>query len=187
MSVLTAYDKFIQQALKYGFSLFGLPKTGQITIYRTGDDGHLKKGYPKSGVRFVDNGDGTITDKATGLMWVKEPGALGGPFGSAGNPSTMIWNNAVELSRDIDYAGHTDWRLPNIKELQSIVDYEEAAPTIDEVFFPNTQSDQYWSSTTFAAFTDAAWYLGFADGDVFYSAKTGSAYVQPVRLGVPKD
>lgn len=187
MSVLTAYDKFIQQALKYGFSLFGIPKTGQTTKYRTGDDGDVEKGYPDGGIRFVDNGDGTITDNATGLMWVKEPGACGGNFGSAGSPSKMTWDNAIDECLALNYAGHNDWRLPNIKELLSIVDYGRGAPAINTIFFPNTQSYYYWSSTTYAGNTGSAWYVYFSTGFVLVGSKGSTYYVRPVRLGVPKD
>lgn len=69
----TPFSLFIQQALKYGFTLFGLPKTGQTTSLLTGDDGYYKKGWATKPNRFVDNGDGTVTDNATGLMFVKEP------------------------------------------------------------------------------------------------------------------
>lgn len=187
MSVLTAYDKFIQQALKYGFSLFGTPPTGQTTKYRTGDDGDLQKGYPVSGARFVDNGDGTITDKATGLMWVKEPGAIGGAFGSAGNPSQMTWNNAIDECLALAYAGHNDWRLPNIKELISLVDYSKYFPTIDVAFFPNTQSNCYWTSTTYVDETPTKWVVYFGDGRTLEQWGGTTQYVRPVRLGVPKD
>jgi len=186
MSQLTGYDKFIQQALKYGFSLWGTAKSGQKTKYRTGDDGDLQKGYPRSGPRFKDNGDGTITDNATGLMWVKEPGACGGAFGSPGSPSQMTWNNAIDNCLALDYAGHNDWRLPNIKELASIIDYEVWLPSIDSVFFPYTQNWYYWSSTTYFPASASAWAIYFMDGSIdYYNTKTiDTFFVRPVRLGV---
>jgi hypothetical protein len=187
MSRLTAYAKFIEQALKYGFSLWGTAKSTQLTSYRTGDDGDFQKGYPETGPRFTDNGDGTITDNATGLMWVKEPGACGGAFGSPGSPSGMTWNNAIDNCLSLDYAGYTDWRLPNIKELMSIADYEKLGVKIDETFFPDTQSLDYWTSTTRVDVTILAWYLYFSDGDVLYQAKTNTGMVRPVRLGIPRD
>lgn len=73
MNQLTAYQKFMQMALKYGFNMGALPKTGQIISYLTGDDGYYKIGIPQSGDRYKDNGDGTITDLCTNLMWVKSP------------------------------------------------------------------------------------------------------------------
>lgn len=177
MSKLTAYDKFIQQALKYGFSLFGLPKSGQVTVYQSGDDGTYQKGYPKTGVRFTDNGDGTITDNATGLMWAKDGNGAG-----CNNGNTRTWSQAITFAEGLTFAGHTDWRLPNAKELISIVDYSRVGPAIDPVF-TNTQSNSYWSGTTYADSTGVAWEVYFGDGYVYYSGKDTTYYVRAVRAG----
>ena len=186
MSILTAYDKFIQQALKYGFSLWGTTKTGQTTSYRTGDDGYFEKGYPRDPPRFKDNGGGTITDMASGLMWVKEPGAIGGNFGSAGSPAKMTWNNAIDECPALTYAGHSDWRLPNIKELASIIDHGKSSPSIDTVFFPSTQTTKYWSSTTLNSFSGVKWYVAFDEGEISVYTSDEPWYLRPVRLGIPK-
>ena len=177
MSLLTAYDKFIQVALKYGFSLFGLPKTGQTVEYQSGDDGTYEKGYPKTGARFVDNGDGTITDKATGLMWAKDGNGAG-----CNNGSTLAWAAAITFAEGLSFAGYSDWRLPNVKELMSIADYSRSSPTIDPLF-TNTPSGNYWSSTTVADYTDGAWGVGFNDGSVDDVSKGFDYYVRPVRGG----
>ena len=177
MSLLTAYDKFIQVALKYAFSLFGLPKTGQTVEYQSGDDGAYEKGYPKSGARFVDNGDGTITDKATGLMWAKDGNGAG-----CNNGATIAWGAAITFANDLTFAGYSDWRLPNVKELQSIVDYSTYNPAIDSSF-TNTQSGYYWSSTTYADLTDFAWDVYFNYGYVDLDDKDDGYYVRPVRGG----
>ena len=159
----------------------GLPKTGQTVTaptanYATGDDGTYQKGW--SGTRFTDNGDGTITDNATGLMWVAGPTA-------AGIGSSYLWATAVSNCEDLTYAGYSDWRLPNIKELMSIVDYGDAtAPAIDQTYFTECQSDFYWSSTTYAPFAPYAWLVGFDDGYVDVDSKTiAPYYVRPVRGG----
>jgi len=175
MPQLTGYDKFIQQALKYGFSLWGTAKSEQKTSYRDGDDGDFEKGYPKVPPRFKDNGDGTITDNATGLMWVKNP-----------TLDLMLWGNAIDYCLALDYAGHTDWRLSNVKELISIADYGTNTPAIDAAFFPNTVSTRYWTSTTHSLLTDEAWFVFFGDADVEHVAKNTERLVRPVRLGVPK-
>ncbi len=185
--MLTAYDKFIQQALKYGFSLFGTAKTEQVTSYRTGDDGDLKKGYPRSGARFVDNGDGTITDRASGLMWVADPGALAPPFGSGGNPVQRNWSTMIDACLALTHAGHSDWRLPNIKELISIGDFEAAFPQINETYFPNTQQDYYWSSTALSSFNQVKFCWNFTEGGSTTLHETDLHYARPVRLGYPKD
>ena len=187
MSELTNYDKFIQQALKYGFSLFGTPKTGQTISYRTGDDGNLQKGYPKTGARFTDNDDGTITDNATGLMWVKDPEAIGGIWESAGEPVSVVWDDAIDNCNALDYANFSDWRLPNSHELYSIIAPNKADPSIEETYFPNTVSTWYWASTTGGRFDVNKTKVDFNIGSVAEANKTALNYVRPVRLGIPSD
>ena len=190
MSVLTAYDKFIQQALKYGFTLFGLPWTGQTISYAGGDDGDYEKGFPgvrpiikgANSRRFVLNGDGTTTDLATGLLWVSDPiNAPGAPFNAA-----MTWANALINCEALNFAGYTDWRLPNAKELASILDYANSWPPVDATFFPNYRANDYWTSTTYKSNTLNAWLVensGAIAG--FNDAKTNENWVRPVRLGLP--
>jgi len=178
MSQLTAYQKFIQVALKYGFSLFGLPKSGQIIEYQSGDDGHYQKGYPKTGARFTDNLDGTISDLATGLMWPKDANGAG-----CNNGATLIWGDAIIWAEGLSFAGHGDWRLPNVKELMSIIDYGRYNPAIDPVF-TNIRSLLFWSSTTYHNGTTSAFRVSFSTGGVSYTSKslTGT-YVWAVRGG----
>jgi hypothetical protein len=157
----------------------GVPKTGQTTSYANYDDGwyvtNQNIGVPKSGAHYTDNGDGTITDNATGLEWVASPTA-------AGVGGTYTWANAITACEGLTYAGHSDWRLPNIKELQSIVDYGRVSPAIDTTYF-TSQSSVYWSSTTSADDTFDAWYVYFDDGYVYIDAKANTYYVRPVRGG----
>jgi len=160
---------------------YGLPKTGQTTSYQDGDDGDYEKGYPLTPPRFTDNGDGTITDNATGLMWIKDPIANpGAPFNAK-----MTWENAIINCEALNFAGHDDWRLPNIKELISITDYGLFFPAIDPVFFPNTQLEYYWSSTTCLFSTGYAWNVDIYDGLSGTRIKTATQWVRPVRLGKP--
>jgi len=176
-------NKFVENALKYGFSLWGPPKTGQTTKHRTGDDGDLQKGYPRTLPRFTDNGDGTITDNATGLMWAKEPGAIGGNFGSAGSPAAMTWDNAIDECLALTYAGHSDWRLPNTHELTSLYDDGRYSPNIDPIFV-NTQNDWYWSSTTNIQNAGQAWEVFFFFRGLYYRTKDTERFVRPVRLNI---
>ena len=180
MSKLTAYDKFLQQALKYGFSLFGLPKTGQTTSYEDYDDGFYKKGYNGRGVRFSDNNDGTITDNATGLIWAKDGNGAG-----CNNGGQLAWTAALTWAYNLDFAGHEDWRLPNVFELYSIclLDAGITAPYVNHTYFPNTVSSYYWSATTYPAITSGALYVAFTSGNVRRTDKTNSYYVRAVRGG----
>ena len=90
---------------------------------------------------FTDNDDGTVTDNMTGLMWQQ-----------VDDDRRKNWEGALEYCESLDLAGHTDWRLPQIKELNSIVDYTRTYPAIDTTYFPVTKSKYYCSSTT--AFPD---------------------------------
>jgi hypothetical protein len=105
------------------------------------------RGNPDYGKNaFVDNGDGTVTDHATGLTWMKA---------DSGKP--LNWQQALSYTESMKLGGHTDWRLPNAKELQSIVDYSRApdaidparrGPAIDPVFELTDVESYFWSSTT---------------------------------------
>ncbi len=116
---------------------------------------------------FVDNGDSTITDLHNGLMWQQTEGGV--------MPS---WGNALSYCAGLGLAGHSDWRLPNIKELTSIVDYA----TLNTTYFPNAVVLAYWSSTTNAEWTNAAWQIYFIDGSSSIQGKaTFDSYVRCVR------
>ncbi|MCD6361375.1 MAG: DUF1566 domain-containing protein, partial [Armatimonadetes bacterium] len=121
---------------------------------------------------LVDNGDRTVTDTSTGLMWQKE-----GPV------STMNWEDALAYCENLLLAGYSDWRLPTIKELASIVNLDRCDPAIDTEYFPNTVSSYYWSSTTLAYYTSTAWRVHFYFGYVNGGLKSYSYYVRAVRGG----
>lgn len=100
--------------------------------------------------RFVDNSDGTISDLASGLMWTTKDSGADEPVG-------LDWRDALAYAEDMTTGGHDDWRVPNIKELQSIVDYARApdaldadavGPAIDPVFEMTASEAYFWSSTT---------------------------------------
>ena len=178
MAGITGFNAFIKNALKYGFSLFGLPKTGQTIIYKDGDDGFYQKGYPKSGPRFKDNGDGTITDLATGLMWVQDGNGEGCNFGEG-----LVWEDAIDFCEQLEFAGYSDWRLPNIHELHSIIDVSVFSPSIDPIFI-NTKSDYYWASTTCSEDALDAKMVTFEKSMTYVDTKDREHYVRPVRGGV---
>ena len=159
---------------------YGLPKTGQTESYQDYDDGWYEKGWV--GTRFTPTDAGkTVTDNATGLIWVKDPSTLGGVWGKKGEP-LYTWSDAITNCEALEYAGKDDWRLPNIKELMSIVDYGRSGPAIDPVF--TSQSYNYWSSTAPAGTADYVWTVNFTYGNVFNINKDdGYCYVRPVRGG----
>lgn len=161
----------------------GLPKTGQNMSWAWADDGYYQMGYPAGGgQRYIDNGDGTVIDLATGLMWVKDPSQIpGGLFASP-----MYWYDAINNCENLDYAGWSDWRLPNINELMSIIDHSRYAPAWDPGVFPTPPDiwTPFWSSTTCAPWTDGAWAVYAYDG---YKGSWGKPWdmcsVRPVRAG----
>jgi hypothetical protein len=138
----------------------GLPGSGQTISYAPGDDGSFQAGGPLS---YTDNGDGTVTDNRTGLTWEKK---------TADNVATnYTWSGALDYVAALNamnFAGHGDWRLPNIRELLSILDYGRSNPAIDPIFGPTAGGSNYaayWSSTSWAAFypQSNAWSVEFMD------------------------
>ncbi len=179
------------------------PASGQTTAYQADkndgiagevavpDDGTVQAGAPLS---YTDNGDGTITDNNTGLMWEKKV-AGGGclhcvnltpRWSVPGGSMVTIWDwlDDVNAEGGTGFAGYNDWRIPNVKELQSIVDYERSNPSIDPFFDPTAASD-YWSSTTDVSDPTFAWAVSFVFGDAvrFAGGKNSSLHVRAVRGG----
>ncbi|MCB1186881.1 DUF1566 domain-containing protein [bacterium] len=153
------------------------------------------RGNPQYGInQFTDNGDGTITDEATGLDWMQlDSGSFdAGPRGDG----TLNWQEALAWAENLEYAGHSDWRLPNAKELQSIVDYSRSPATtasaaIDPLFESTPIMDeggsldwaQYWSSTSHfdgqpELLGNRACYVCFGEGQGFMEVPPGSQQYQ---------
>jgi len=173
-----------------------VPKTGQTTCYDTsgnsrdcagtGEDGEYQKGIASPNPRFTDHGDGTVTDNLTGLMWTKDAQQI---------PGTMSWQAALDACNNLVYpvsGGYDDWRLPDVRELQSLVHYSYYTPAV-----PNTAGTgkwaegdpftnlggTYWSSTTLASLPGDAWNMVTGDGFVYADGKNIASYVWPVRGG----
>jgi hypothetical protein len=127
------------------------------------------RGGQSPGPSLTDNGNGTVTDNRTGLTWQQ------------GEPGSMTWGAALGYCEGRDLGGATDWRLPNIKELESLTDDTRYNPAIDTAFFPGASASDYWSSTTHAYYPDSAWVVGFYDGYVGNYGKGTSYYVRCVR------
>ncbi len=199
--------------IKNGVNLFGvsgttlpaqLLKTGQTSCwdeagapiscaFRTYADGNQQTGVALS---YVDNGDGTITDANTGLMWEKL--SDDGSIHDKDNTYTFIQSidtRLGSLNGAGGFAGYTDWRAPNRRELESIVNLQNVNPAVSAAFNTGcvasctvltcscTVSLYYWSSSTYANFPTYAWLVDFGDGYVLADGKTGSYYVRAVRGG----
>ena len=121
---------------------------------------------------FTDNGDGTVSDGSTGLMWQQAEGG------------SMDWEGAITYCEALSLAGYNDWRLPNIKELESITDDSLYYPAIDTNYFPDAHASNYCSSTTGASCSSVAWHVYFGYGNVYgMYHKSGGFYVRCVRGG----
>lgn len=144
-------------------SAFGVNHaTGHIKAYPIGKGGRAAKqvrcvsGTSYLVNEFVDNEDGTVTDHATGLIWAQ-----------VDNGKAVDWQTALNYAKEANIAGYQDWRVPNIKELQSIVDYSGVYPAIDSSKFKITDKDSYFWSSTSAYFNPGkanyyyAWYVAF--------------------------
>jgi len=184
----------------------GVLRTGQTRCYGdtnpsidctgTGQDGEFQNGVPRS---FTDNGDGTITDNATGLMWEK----LSDDETIHDKDNGYSWSEAFDLKvatlNATAFATYTDWRVPNAFELFTLVDYGRGLPKIAQVFdvacepgcsvltcsCTEIELDGYWSSTTYAYFSSnhalvAEFFFGGVDAS---QLKSEPLYVRAVRGG----
>jgi hypothetical protein len=153
-----------------------LPKTGQSSWFATGDDGDLEKGASWPAPRFRDNGNGTITDNLTGLVWEKSP-----------SPTKRTWPDALTYANDLTIGEYSDWRLPNKNELRSLIHYgySNSASWLVGQGFVGIHTDNYWTSTTFAPDTGLAWVVYMETGNMGYMGgkTTSSYYVWAVRGG----
>jgi hypothetical protein len=157
-------------------------KTHQTTSYATGDDGDHQSGVSFPSPRFTDNGDGTVTDNLTGLTWLKDANCFGArTWDLALSDCNGLADGSCSLS-DGSQAG--DWRLPNYKELFSLVDAQNFNPALPSGHpFTNVQSAYYWSSTTDSSGTYDAWAVYMVFGYVGVDNKGFPLYAWPVRGG----
>lgn len=177
----------------------GLPvRTGQANSFGTGDDGNRRDGAPRT---FVDNGDGTITDLSTGLMWEKKDRSGGvhdstklytWSTGTNSMDGTMVSNFLATLNAGGGFAGYTNWRIPNRFELETLLNLGSVNPSIHFPFNQScvaactltncscTSGNFHWTSSSTTEPT-IAWGVRFSDGDVGADGKTGSGAVRAVR------
>jgi hypothetical protein len=174
-----------------------VPKTGQtrcwgssgpgpydffpIDCAGTGQDGEYQKGVSVD-PRFTDNADGTVKDNLTGLIWLKDANCFG----------LLVWYDALTLSNTLasgacgltDGSVAGDWRLPNVKELESLLDRGRTPAVPIAHPFSGVENYNYWSSTTAACCMGYAWNVNLLRGEVINPGyKRWAYYVWPVRDG----
>ena len=187
-----------------------VPKTGQTLCFDslgatvpcagTGQDGALQKGVVWPNPRFTVS-NGTVTDNLTGLIWLQNANCTDTAGGISKAVGILTWANALTWSNNLagGNCGLTDgstvgqWRLPNVKELQSLIDFAFSGPALSNTAgyghwtqgnpFTGVQSGNYWSSSTLAVTPFAAWYVDLKEGTVRNVLKTFTTYVWPVRGG----
>ncbi len=153
---------------------------------------------------FPDNGDGTVTDNATGLMWEKKDNS----GGIHDKDNTYSWSTGTDnmdgtiktgflatLNAGSGFAGHTDWRVPNRFELTTLVDLGVGTPDVHSAFDSAciasctlatcscTRAGLYWTSSTYSPIPTGAWLENFSDGDTTANLKTEAHFARAVRAG----
>jgi hypothetical protein len=149
-----------------GSNKFARRKTGQTTTYEVNDDGSLSRGWNLS---YTDNGNGTITDNNTGLIWQKED-----------DNNTYTYNGAISYCEGLDLGSSMNWRLSTVDELVSITDKSRVNPSINPIF-TNTNSSVYWG--TKLSGNASAWGIDFSFGHDSVNGKIYSYVVRCVRDG----
>jgi len=170
-----------------------------IRLY-PGQDGDHQTGVAWPQPRFTDNGNGTVRDNLTGLIWLKNADCGGEALDWAGALSQVAqlnWDgemNGIGCGDISNRGSHqTDWRLPNVRELQSLIHYGLAGPAVPDASgtgqwtpgdpFINVRGNPYWSGSTYVGTHSHGWYVGMGDGKVQHDLKSGEGYVWPVRGG----
>lgn len=155
-----------------------VPKTGQTTGFATRDDGALKMGVASPSTRFTvvgASGDETnqVRDNLTGLIWARDAKIF----------SASTWGVGVTNCNTLTYGGTNDWRLPNIRELNSLVSYDKYGPCIPSGHPFRNVSGTFWVSTQYNSNTAYGWSLSMDSGQATSFDKSGAYYIWPVRGG----
>jgi len=192
-------------ASAYAGGVIELPQTGETKCYDssgaeiacagTGQDGDIQAGVAWPSPRFTDNGDQTVTDNLTGLIWAKDANLMttrdvGFDADNIADDGKVIWLHALDYVAKLNsenYLGHNDWRLPNVNELSSLVNVDEAGVStwLNTQGFSNVQADYYWSSSMYSGDTYSGWGVAMDYGQVKYRGKAFTYNVWPVRSSGP--
>lgn len=172
-----------------------LPRTGQNACYDatgvvvpcagTGQDADRPAGAAWPSPRFADNGDGTVSDGLTGLIWLKDAGCTDTAGGIARGSGLLDWPSALAWSNNLahglcglsDNSAAGDWRLPNVVELRSLVDYSRRDPALPAGHpFVNVRPVWYWTSTSNPAYPAGAYNVGISRGSIHATGKSSAVF-----------
>lgn len=173
-----------------------------VALIHSSADGDLKKGANWPDPRFEDNSDGTVTDHLTGLIWLKNADCAEFYEGDAAGQNQRPWSDALNAANKLgagycglqDESSAGDWRLANVRELNSLTHYGVSDPCLPDTEgtgqwsqndpFTGVHSSSYWSSTTIVDNEDNAWCVSFNLGSMVGFSKTNDRYMWPVRGGL---
>jgi len=152
-----------------------------FTINAQTCNSHIKDEWQNN--RYTDKADGTVLDKYTNLIWKKCIEGLSGSDCTTGSAINVNWKQALQQANNSTFAGKSDWSLPNIKELSSLVRLNCYLPAINEALFPNTAASLFWSSSPYSSNSSNAWPVSFGHGNVNNYNRNRSYRVRLVRSG----
>lgn len=176
-------------------------KTGQTTTFATADDGDLRRGMPWPSPRFTNSAAGLVKDNLTGLIWLKKANYIDTDYPDVDADGTLkdgrvTWQHALDFVLGMNAGtytnfGRTDWRLPNVRELNSLIDYGRKGPALCNTAgtgqwaaddpFDNVENASYWTGTTYADDSNNAWRVSLDNGYAQPYSKTGQYFsVWPV-------
>jgi hypothetical protein len=138
-----------------------LPKTRQTTSRATGDDGYYQKGFNVT-PRFVDLGNNTFLDRATKLQWIKDYSVLGSPWNAK-----QYFLDALTNANALTYVGFSDWRIPNLHELNSVCNWQSSTNLFDSFTIPASIGYVTVMSSTHKAVTIIKNYVVEKGGEVY--------------------
>ena len=171
-------DPTLVWKIQLSFGIMENEKTAKIPLPSPPYKVRCVAGNALPAVSYTNNANGTVTDMATGLIW--EQKTTDG--GSRDREITLNWKDALAYCENLMLGGWADWRLPNPKELEMMVDLSTSNPAADTTYFPNTKNGLYWTGTScvgchkFKAFAH-----NFSDGRLYFGIKENESYTRCVR------
>lgn len=178
--------RFLLAGLTLALGLDAAPSWGACTAGNAGGTAEVVEATPSSD--FIVHGNGTVTHTKTGLMWKQCAEGLSGATCVSGEAPLMTWTDALAAAANSTFAGYDDWRLPNHKELLSIVETCGYLPAINQEIFPNTillwaPPWDYWSASSYVNNPAFARSVEFLIGSDNIDVRTAYYYVRLVRGG----